>query len=100
LPLPEWLVVSDLDELEDKLARVVVVVLGVAFLGQAVTWDGQRDLLGFGVATALVVAALAFHLRRSPVANGPNNAGTSEEFSSPHRGTTRDLSAHSDRPAR
>jgi uncharacterized membrane protein YqhA len=70
LLLPEWLVVHDLDELEDKLAQVVVVVLGVAFLGQAVTWDGQRDLLGFGVATALVIAALSFHLRRTPAALG------------------------------
>ncbi|MGE3510515.1 MAG: YqhA family protein [Vicinamibacterales bacterium] len=66
LPLPEWLVVHDLDELEDKLAQVVVVVLGIGFLGQAVTWDGQRDLLGFGVATALVIAALTLHLRRRP----------------------------------
>jgi uncharacterized membrane protein YqhA len=64
LPLPRWLVVNDLDDLEDKLTQVVVVVLGIAFLGQAVTWDGQRDLLGFGVATALVIAALALHLRR------------------------------------
>ena len=76
LPLPEWLVVHDLDELEDKLAQVVVVVLGIAFLGQAVTWDGQRELLGFGAATALVIAALAFHLRSRP-AGHPNreNAG-------------------------
>jgi uncharacterized membrane protein YqhA len=68
LPLPEWLKVHDLAELEDKLAQVVVVVLGIAFLGQAVTWDGQRDLLGFGVATALVIGALSFHLRRAPAA--------------------------------
>ena len=66
LPLPAWLIVNDLDDLEDKLAKVVVVVLGIAFLGQAVTWDGQRDLLGFGVATALVIAALSFHLHRAP----------------------------------
>jgi uncharacterized membrane protein YqhA len=66
LPLPEWLLVHDLDELEDKLAQVVVVVLGIAFLGQVVTWDGERDLLGFGVATALVIGALSFHLRRAP----------------------------------
>ncbi len=72
MPLPEWLVVHDLDELEDKLAQVVVVVLGIAFLGQAVTWDGQRDLLGFGVATALVIAALSFHLRRTPAAISPS----------------------------
>jgi uncharacterized membrane protein YqhA len=77
LPLPAWLIVRDLDDLEDKLAKVVVVVLGIAFLGQAATWDGQRDLLGFGVAIALVIAALAIHLRRAPAAprhereNGP-----------------------------
>jgi uncharacterized membrane protein YqhA len=76
LPLPEWLVVHDLDELEDKLAQVVVVVLAIAFLGQAVTWDGQRDLLGFGVATAFVIAALAFHLRRRPAALGHTSAGS------------------------
>lgn len=68
LPLPDWLVVHDLDELEDKLAQVVVVVLGIAFLGQVVTWDGERDLLGFGVATALVIGALSFHLQRAPPA--------------------------------
>jgi hypothetical protein len=50
----------------------VVVVLGIAFLGQAVTWDGQRDVLGFGVATALVIVALSFHLRRTPVALSPS----------------------------
>ena len=77
LPLPAWLIVHDLDDLEDKLVKVVVVVLGIAFLGEAVTWDGQRNLLGFGVATALVIAALAVHLHRTPAAsrhereNGP-----------------------------
>jgi uncharacterized membrane protein YqhA len=65
LPLPAWLIVDDLDDLEDTLAKVVVIVLGIAFLGQVVTWDGQRDLLGFGAATALVIAALAFHLHRT-----------------------------------
>jgi uncharacterized membrane protein YqhA len=70
LPLPEWLLVHDLDELEDKLAQVVVLVLGIAFLGQVVTWDGERDLLGFGVATALVIGALSFHLRRAPAEVG------------------------------
>ena len=68
LPLPAWLIVRDLADLEDKLAKVVVLVLGIAFLGQVATWDGQRDLLGYGVATAVVIAALSFHLRRTPEA--------------------------------
>jgi len=32
------------------------------FLGQVMTWDGERDLLGYGAAIALVIAALAFLL--------------------------------------
>jgi uncharacterized membrane protein YqhA len=68
LPLPEWLLVHDLDELEDKLAQVVVVVLGIAFLGQVVTWDGERDLLGFGV--ALRRSVLAVGMRHDQTRSG------------------------------
>ena len=64
LPLPAWLVIEDLAQLELKLVEVVISTLGVAFLGQVVTWDGQRDLQGFGVATALVIGALAYAVSR------------------------------------
>jgi uncharacterized membrane protein YqhA len=60
--LPAWLVVRGLEDLKNKLAGVVAVVLGVLFLGQAVSWDGQRDLLGCGAAVALVIAALTLFL--------------------------------------
>jgi uncharacterized membrane protein YqhA len=62
LALPGWLEIHTLDDLKDKLIGVVIVVLGVLFLGQAISWDGQRDLLGFGAAIALVVAALTYFL--------------------------------------
>ncbi len=62
IPLPDWLQIHDLDDLKHKLAGVVVVVMGVLFLGQVVTWDGERDLLGFGVAVAAVIAALTWFL--------------------------------------
>lgn len=62
VPLPAWLVIHDLDALKNKLTSVVVVVMGVLFLGQVVTWDGQRDLLPYGVAVALVIAALTYFL--------------------------------------
>jgi len=32
------------------------------FLGFVVAWDGTRDLLGIGVAIALVIAALTYFL--------------------------------------
>lgn len=60
--LPEWLTINNLDDLKNKLIAVVIVVLGVLFLGQVVSWDGQTDLLGYGAAIALVIAALSYFL--------------------------------------
>ncbi|MBS0595528.1 MAG: YqhA family protein, partial [Proteobacteria bacterium] len=34
----------------------------VLFMREAVAWDGSRDLLGFGAALALVIAALSLYL--------------------------------------
>jgi uncharacterized membrane protein YqhA len=62
IPVPHWLEIHDLDDLKSKLIGVVIVVLGVLFLGQVVTWNGERDLLGFGAAIALVIGALTYFL--------------------------------------
>lgn len=60
--LPHWLEIHDLDDLKQKLIGVVIVVMGVVFLGQVVTWDGERQLLGYGAGIALVIAALTYFL--------------------------------------
>lgn len=62
IKLPEWLEIRNLDDLKNKLISVVIVVLAVLFLGQAITWDGQRDLMGFGIGIAAVIAALTWFL--------------------------------------
>ena len=62
LPLPSWLRIRDLDDLKSHLVSSVIAVLAVLFAREAVAWDGQRDLLGFGVALALVIAALTLYL--------------------------------------
>jgi len=36
----------------------------VLFLKEAVAWDGSRDILGFGAALALVIAALTLYLMK------------------------------------
>jgi uncharacterized membrane protein YqhA len=72
LVLPDWLEIHDLDDLKNKLIGVVIVVLGVLFLGQVIGWDGQRDLLGYGVAVALVVAALTYFLTQQPKKDKPS----------------------------
>lgn len=62
LTLPKWLEIHNLDDLKYNLIGVVIVVLGVVFLGQVITWDGARDLLGPGAGVALVIAALSYFL--------------------------------------
>lgn len=64
ITVPQWLEIRTLDDLKNKLTSVVVVVMGVLFLGQVVTWDGERELLGYGVAVAAVIIALTFFLRQ------------------------------------
>ncbi len=59
LELPDWLRTDDLDELKGKLIGVVVVLIGVTFLGEAMSWDGSSSILALGVGSAAVVAALA-----------------------------------------
>lgn len=44
------------------LIGVVIVVLGVLFLGEVAAWDGERDLLRYGAGIALVIGALTYFL--------------------------------------
>ena len=62
IEVPKWLEIRTIDDLKARLISVVVVVLGVVFLGQAVSWDGETNLLPFGVSIGLVIAALTFFL--------------------------------------
>jgi uncharacterized membrane protein YqhA len=62
LDMPDWLVISTLDDLKTKLISVVVTVLSVLFLGQVVSWDGQTNLLIPGAGIALVIGALTLFL--------------------------------------
>ena len=62
IEVPKWLEIRTIDDLKTRLISVVVVVLGVVFLGQAVSWDGQSNLLPFGVSIGLVIASLTFFL--------------------------------------
>jgi uncharacterized membrane protein YqhA len=66
LDLPDWLEIHDLTDLKEKLIGVLVVVMGVLFLGQVVTWDGERDLLRYGGGIALVIAALTYFVSQKP----------------------------------
>lgn len=60
--LPDWLEIRTLDDLKNKLVKVVIVVLGVLFLGHVVSWDGSTDVVYLGGGIALIVAALTWFL--------------------------------------
>ncbi|TLM78797.1 MAG: YqhA family protein [Actinobacteria bacterium] len=64
LPLPAWLEIHDLDDLKEKLVGVVVVVLGVSFLGRTIEVDSYLNLLYLGLSVAAVIGALTFFLGR------------------------------------
>lgn len=62
MKLPGWLQANSFDDLKINLVAVVIVVMGVTFLGHVVSWDGERSLLEFGLAIGLVIAVLTFFL--------------------------------------
>lgn len=62
IKVPDWLQIRSIDDLKGKLASVVVVILGVVFLGQAVKWNGGMEILAFGASVALVIATLTYFL--------------------------------------
>ncbi len=59
LPVPPWLHIANLDDRKAKLIQVVVLLLGVTFLGYEVERGAEADVLDLGAAIALVVAAFA-----------------------------------------
>ena len=70
LPLPEWVKVNNIEELELNLVGLTVVVLGVNFL--SIIFEPQEtDLAVYGVGYALPIAALAYFMKvRSHISKG------------------------------
>jgi uncharacterized membrane protein YqhA len=69
LPLPAWLRVSTLDELKTKLLGIVVVLLGVSFVGIVVEWE-TGSMLDLGVAVAAVIIAVSIYIYATHGRNG------------------------------
>ncbi len=62
VPVPAWLRIRTLDDLKNKLLRLIVVVLTVYFLGAVANWSGENTILPFGASIALMIAALTWFL--------------------------------------
>lgn len=61
--LPEWLIIENIDQLKSMLIKVAIVVMGVSFTGRIITWDGETDLTGYGIALGAVIFALSYFLK-------------------------------------
>jgi len=64
LPLPEWLEFHHLDDLKEKLVSVVIVVLGVYFLGKVIEGSDFQSVMYLGLGIAAMIAALSYFVGR------------------------------------
>ena len=63
LPVPRWLLTAHVDDLKNKLAGIVAVMLSVSFLEQIFYWGSERDLMRLGIGIAAVIGALSYFIR-------------------------------------
>ena len=69
IDMPSWLRIRSLDDLKEKLVGVIVVVMGVYFLGLLIHGTEPIDLLLTGIGIGAVVLMLAYFVRYVMVAH-------------------------------
>ena len=69
IDMPSWLRIRNLDDLKEKLVGVIVVVMGVYFLGLLIHGTEPIDLLLTGIGIGAVVLTLAYFVRYVMVAH-------------------------------
>ncbi|HYI23963.1 MAG TPA: YqhA family protein [Thermomicrobiales bacterium] len=56
-----WMRVTSLDQLKSQILNVIVVLLSVTFLGSALEWNGDQDIIWFGGTIAVVIIAMSIY---------------------------------------
>lgn len=69
IALPSWLIVHTLDDLKEKLVSIIVVVMGVFFLGRLIHGADSFDLMCMGAGIGAVVFSMAYFVRHVMVAH-------------------------------
>lgn len=62
LQLPAWLDTPGVEDLEKRLAGMIIIVMAVSFFTQVIQWDGQINILWFGLAIAGVILGISIFL--------------------------------------
>ena len=60
--LPDWINIKNMDQLKVMLITVAILVMSISFMGKVVTWNGEDDIMGYGVALGLVIIGLSYFL--------------------------------------
>ena len=63
IPLPKWLEFHNFDDLKERLTSVIIVMIGVFFLGHVLKGAQGIDTLWIGLACAAIIVALSFFMR-------------------------------------
>lgn len=58
LELPDWLAVHNLHDIKVRLTSIAILVMVIAFTERVVQWQAPQDTLYFGLAIAVVTAAV------------------------------------------
>jgi uncharacterized membrane protein YqhA len=62
IQLPGWLNTRSVEELEKRLAGLIVIVMAVIFLTQVIQWNGEITILWLGLAVGVVILAISVFL--------------------------------------
>ena len=62
IPLPKWLEFHDFDDLKERLTDVIVVMIGVFFLGHVLKGAQGIDTLWIGLGCAAIIVSLSIFM--------------------------------------
>ena len=62
IPLPKWLEFHDFDDLKERMTSVIIVMIGVYFLGYVLKGSHGIDTLWVGLGCAAIIIALSFFM--------------------------------------
>lgn len=61
--LPEWLTIDRFDQLKGLLVKASITVVSISFVGRAVTWNGEEEIMNYGLGVGAVIAALSYFIK-------------------------------------
>ena len=61
--LPDWLIIKNFDELKVLLVKASITVITISFVGRAVTWSGDENIVYYGVGIGAIIAALSYFIK-------------------------------------